>query len=181
MKNSGLDVMIDADSLEDIARLYRLSIMVPEGLPCIRATFKRSIERRGGEVNRASLGSGADGDDAVDIDDGNISTKPGKHKSRPPGSAAQTLALALKWVQDVLDLKDKFDQILKKSLQSNRELESGFNEVCAFCAAGCLGFTDITSLQAFESFVNLNNKAPEYMSLFIDDNLKRGLKGVRPI
>ena len=32
--------------------------------------------------------------------------------------------------------------------------------------------------QAFESFVNANPKSAEYISLFIDDNLKKGLKGV---
>jgi cullin 3 len=32
--------------------------------------------------------------------------------------------------------------------------------------------------QAFESFINLNNKCSEFLSLFIDDHLKRGFKGV---
>jgi cullin 3 len=32
--------------------------------------------------------------------------------------------------------------------------------------------------KAFEDFINLNEKAPEYISLFIDENLKKGLKGV---
>lgn len=32
--------------------------------------------------------------------------------------------------------------------------------------------------QAFQSFINVNPKAQEYTSLFIDDNLKKGLKGV---
>jgi cullin 3 len=31
--------------------------------------------------------------------------------------------------------------------------------------------------QAFESFVNTNDKSPEFISLFIDDHLKKGLKG----
>lgn len=30
----------------------------------------------------------------------------------------------------------------------------------------------------FEYFLNLNTKSPEYLSLFIDDKLKKGLKGV---
>jgi cullin 3 len=38
--------------------------------------------------------------------------------------------------------------------------------------------TLFTAVQAFESFINLNPKAPEYISLFIDENLKKGLKGV---
>lgn len=32
--------------------------------------------------------------------------------------------------------------------------------------------------QAFEYFVNLNQRSPEYMSLFIDDRLRKGLKGM---
>lgn len=34
------------------------------------------------------------------------------------------------------------------------------------------------TVQAFEDFVNLNEKAPEFISLFVDENLKKGLKGV---
>ena len=30
----------------------------------------------------------------------------------------------------------------------------------------------------FEYFINLNLKSPEYLSLFIDDKLKKGVKGV---
>ena len=32
--------------------------------------------------------------------------------------------------------------------------------------------------QAFEFFVNLNNRSPEYISLFIDDRLRKGIKGM---
>lgn len=32
--------------------------------------------------------------------------------------------------------------------------------------------------QDFEYFINLNEKSPEYLSLFVDDLLKRGLKEV---
>lgn len=31
----------------------------------------------------------------------------------------------------------------------------------------------------FEHFINLNTKSPEYLSLFIDDRLRKGVKGVR--
>jgi len=33
-------------------------------------------------------------------------------------------------------------------------------------------------LQEFEDFLNRNVKSPEYLSLFIDDKLKKGVKGV---
>ena len=32
--------------------------------------------------------------------------------------------------------------------------------------------------QDFEYFVNINEKSPEYLSLFIDEMLKKGVKGV---
>lgn len=37
---------------------------------------------------------------------------------------------------------------------------------------------DLTLYQAFETFINRNDRSPEYISLFIDENLKKGLKGV---
>ena len=36
----------------------------------------------------------------------------------------------------------------------------------------------IVYLQDFEYFVNLNDRSPEYLSLFIDEMLKKGVKGV---
>ncbi|KAI0925756.1 hypothetical protein AcW1_008104 [Taiwanofungus camphoratus] len=157
MPNSGLDVMIDMDKLDDLGRLYRLFIMVPSGVPCLKKALRESIIRRGKEINATGLSAETDDpplDDEVETNDNGK----GKGKARPPNAAAQTLSLALKWVQDVLDLKDKLDKIWTGSFQSDRELESGLNE-------------------AFETFINLHEKAPEFISLFIDENLKKGLKG----
>ena len=36
----------------------------------------------------------------------------------------------------------------------------------------------VCPLQDFEYFVNLNDRSPEYLSLFIDEMLKKGVKGV---
>ena len=35
----------------------------------------------------------------------------------------------------------------------------------------------ITTRQAFEWFINLNQHSPEYISLFVDDQLRKGLRG----
>ncbi|KAF8896373.1 Cullin, partial [Infundibulicybe gibba] len=152
--NSGLDVMIDLDKTEDLSRLYRLSAMVPIGLPCLNRSMKASISRRGKEINR--LSQGVDGE--LDPATTNDTSSKGKAKARAINGATQTLTFALKWVQDVLDLKDKFDYAWINCFKKDRELESGINE-------------------AFESFINRNEKSSEYISLFIDDHLKRGLKG----
>ncbi len=129
MENSGLDVMIDTDKIEDIARLYRLYSMVPTGMICLKRALKDSVFRRGRDINQSS--SSADWDEPDDTQDDNANAK-GKGKSKPSASGVQTLGLALKWVQDVLDLKDKFDIVWKRAFSSDRELESALDEVASF-------------------------------------------------
>lgn len=158
MPNSGLDVMVDLDKFDDLNRLYRLFLMVPSGMPTLRRSFKDSILRRGREINLASTSN----DIGQDMDDGDLNdVENTKGKDKGQGRTATgppTLTLALKWVQTVLDLKDKFDCVWVRAFDKDREVESSLNE-------------------AFEDFINLNEKAPEYISLFIDENLKKGLKG----
>lgn len=115
MESSGLDAMIDLNKTNDMARLYRLFITVPTGLPCLKRAFKDSIRRRGDTINQAS--SGVEGSQTA---------------ASKTAQGVQILALALKWVQDVLDLKDLFDKIWKEALSCDRELESTLNEVQYF-------------------------------------------------
>lgn len=63
------------------------------------------------------------------------------------------------FVQNLLDLKDRFDQFLHHSFNNDRI------------------FKNVISSD-FEHFLNLNTKSPEYLSLFIDDKLKKGGKGM---
>jgi len=63
------------------------------------------------------------------------------------------------FVQNLLDLKDRFDQFLIHSFNNDRI------------------FKNVISSD-FEHFLNINSKSPEYLSLFIDDKLKKGAKGV---
>ncbi|EIN09693.1 Cullin-domain-containing protein [Punctularia strigosozonata HHB-11173 SS5] len=155
-RNSDLDVMIDTDRKTDLARLYKLFVKVPTGLPCLRRAIKDTLATRGKEINSLGAVSGSGTADGGEGDDAPEPTGKGKGKAGPPG--AQLLQVALKWVEDVLALKDKFDTIWTDSFASDRDLEGGINE-------------------AFESFINQNERAPEYISLFIDENLKKGLKG----
>lgn len=126
LPNSGLDAMIDGDKLDDVSRLYRLFIMVPTGLPTLRKAIRNSIVRRGKELNAASQNL----DGAADVQDDEVDDSKGKGKAKAkPTAASQTLQLALKWVEDVLSLKDKFDVVWVKACHTDREVESGTNEV----------------------------------------------------
>eukprot|EP01132_Coremiostelium_polycephalum_P004125 gene4125-5161_t len=60
--------------------------------------------------------------------------------------------------QSLLDLKDKYDNLLVNAFFNDKQFQHAIH-------------------QAFEYFINLNSKSPEYISLFIDEKLKKGLKG----
>ncbi|PFH52964.1 hypothetical protein AMATHDRAFT_1696 [Amanita thiersii Skay4041] len=154
LPNSGLDVMIDSSRTEDLSRLYRLYVQVPAGLGCIKRTLKNSISQRGKEINRVSLvtDEGEEEQIVAGNDDGDGPKRKPKARIRTVNTGAQ------KWVQDVLDLKDKFDAVWRSAWQGDREIETTLNE-------------------AFSDFIDMNDRAPEFISLFIDDHLKRGLKG----
>jgi cullin 3 len=129
MASSGLSIMIDLDKFDDLGRLYHLYSLVPEGVPCLRRSLKTLIQERGTEFNSISLeGRGLDDGGAGDEPDPGAKGK-GKAKGRPPNAGAHGLALALRWVENVLQLKDKFDRIWELSFKINREVESGLNEV----------------------------------------------------
>ncbi|CAI5526714.1 unnamed protein product [Closterium sp. Naga37s-1] len=64
----------------------------------------------------------------------------------------------VEFVQRLLEEKDKYDRIISASFASDKAFHTALST-------------------AFEFFLNLNARAAEYISLFIDDKLRKGLKG----
>lgn len=62
------------------------------------------------------------------------------------------------FVQQLLDLKYKYDYLQKHAFNMDKTFQHTINK-------------------AFEYFINLNSKSPELISLFIDAKLRKGLKG----
>ncbi|RUS17941.1 Cullin [Endogone sp. FLAS-F59071] len=155
MENSGLIPMLTNDKIDDLSRMYKLFSRVPTGLPEMRAAISAHIKDLGKGVNAnvnsvfvpsaAPSGSGKGKEKEIDKD---------KDEEGKGGNSQ----IALRWVQEVLDLKDKFDRILDQAVNKDKTFQTAFNE-------------------AFERFINENPKSPEFISLFIDENLKKGLKG----
>ncbi|EPQ31423.1 uncharacterized protein PFL1_00758 [Pseudozyma flocculosa PF-1] len=180
MPGSGLVAMLDEDRRDDLAIMYRLFQRVKEGPQVLRMGLKSYIGTKGRLINEAVSASaqaaaagpttaqapGETDTPAGDADGGAApsgSKDKAKGKGREaagPASDASTpqAAMALRWVEEVLEFKNKFDAILASSYQNDAGCETSINE-------------------AFESFVNTNPRAPEFISLFIDENLKKGLKG----
>ena len=179
MPGSGLVVLIDDDRIADIHRLYELFGRpgVPEGLEVLKLGIKKTIQARGVSVNAAVLGGDGAEKPPSNAQDGDAET--GKTK-RPFLTGAAAVAAALRWVQEVVDLKDKFDRILKEALDENKGIQMAMNEVSAMLIRNQILVVDANRclLQAFQTFINQNPRCQEFISLFIDENLKKGLKGV---
>ncbi|WFC95252.1 hypothetical protein MBRA1_001899 [Malassezia brasiliensis] len=73
--------------------------------------------------------------------------------------AAPSAERAMAWVDDVLAFKTRFDEVLATSFHHDKACEAAINE-------------------AFDSFINMNPRAPEFISLYIDEHLKRGAKAI---
>ncbi|WFC99257.1 hypothetical protein MYAM1_002001 [Malassezia yamatoensis] len=85
------------------------------------------------------------------------STAKGPDSTEASSASTPTAELALNWVQEVMRFKTQFDQILYTSFHGDKFCEAAINE-------------------AFDSFINMNPRAAEFISLFIDEHLKKGSK-----
>ncbi|CBQ68511.1 related to Cullin-3 [Sporisorium reilianum SRZ2] len=161
MPGSGLVAMLDEDRKHDLARLYTLFNKVNGGPQTLRLGLKSYIATKGKLINDA-VTSQSDSAAAADAPGDDASSSKGKAKDKSNTDAAEAstpqAATAIRWVEDVLDFKNKFDAILDTAFVKDTGCETAINE-------------------AFESFINSNKRAPEFISLFIDENLKKGLKG----
>ncbi|KLT38707.1 Cullin-domain-containing protein [Cutaneotrichosporon oleaginosum] len=155
MPGTGLVAMLDGDRRDDLRRLYTLFLRVPNdvGKDALRLALRDSVEARGKAINDSALAAASA---PQDEEEEKVDPK-GKGKAKGPSAGATALAQALRWVQDVLDLKDKFDRILDQAFGGDKQVQASINE-------------------AFQSFINANQRSPEFLSLFIDEHLKKGAK-----
>ncbi|RWR78397.1 cullin-3A-like protein isoform X1 [Cinnamomum micranthum f. kanehirae] len=63
------------------------------------------------------------------------------------------------FVQRLLDERDKHDKIISLAFNNDKTFQNALNS-------------------SFEYFINLNPRSPEFISLFVDDKLRKGLKEV---
>ena len=147
---SGVKFMVENDRLEELGLIFDLNSRVdPKKLELIRA-IQRHILEVGNEVNNAAAAAAQTGPSVNHGED--------KTKTTPERPTNLQTDAALKWVEDVLNLKDKFDNIWKISFGSDQPLQTALT-------------------RSFTDFINACFRSSEYISLFIDENMKKGLKG----
>ncbi|KAF2743870.1 Cullin-domain-containing protein [Sporormia fimetaria CBS 119925] len=149
--DSGVWFMLDNDRFEELSLLYNLNARVDDRKSVVTRAVQQRIVALGDDINKAALAASqsapaAPGDAA--------------EKSKPSAQTNQQTAAAIKWVEDVLALKDKFDMVWKESFQQDNMMQTAMT-------------------RSFADFINSTNfpRTSEYISLFIDENMKKGIKG----
>jgi cullin 3 len=132
--------MLTNDKMDDLTRMFQLFRRVDPDHRILTTGLSAHIQAVGKEFNS-----------------GFVQPNPkGKEAEQTP--LEPSMNSALKWVELVLDLKTKYDNILADAFGNEAKMKS------------CV-------VEGFSSFINDNSKSPEFISLFIDENLKKGLKG----
>ncbi|KAF1979794.1 cullin-3 [Bimuria novae-zelandiae CBS 107.79] len=154
--DSGVHFMIDNDRMDELNLIYDLNARVDDRKSEVTRAIQRRIMAMGIEINNEALAASQAPAPAPPPN------AEGGDKSRltqEKNVNMQTVA-AIKWVDDVLALKDKFDKIWRESFESDSLL-------------------DTAMFNSFRDFINSTSfpRASEYISLFIDDNMKKGIKG----
>ncbi|KAI1134944.1 putative cullulin 3 [Hypoxylon sp. FL0543] len=155
-EGTGIKAMIDNDRVEDLTILYQLVARVDTKKAALRNALAARVIALGTEIEQVlrntdfSIAQQADAEEPTE----------GAEKSKPKtlNPAAQQTAAAIKWVHDVLSLKDKFDRLWVTCFAEDLILQTALTK-------------------SFADFINSFDRSSEYVSLFIDDNLKRGIKG----
>ncbi|OAA66996.1 scf ubiquitin ligase subunit [Niveomyces insectorum RCEF 264] len=169
MDGSGLKAMVDNDRMLDLGILYELVSRVEAKKLVFRNALQARIIDMGREIEKAlneidfSVAP-TTAADAATTAAGAAGVAPGDEgkenigKAAPLSASAQQTAAAIKWVNDILDLKEKFDKLWVECFDRDLAIQ-----------------TAITS--SFTELFRLCTRSAEYVSLFIDDSFKRGLRG----
>ncbi|KAI5287285.1 Cullin-3 [Ascosphaera aggregata] len=157
MEGSGVRHMLDNDRIDDLNILFRLISRVDSQKIHLRNAFRSRIVDLGDQLNsaaaEASKPAGATRLRPSSGDDRGKKTA----NEKAPNLNQQTVA-AIKWVDDVLSLKAKYDKIWERAFEGDHALQA-------------------TLTDSFKDFINTNDRGSEYISLFFDENLKKGIKG----
>ncbi|TQS38475.1 hypothetical protein Golomagni_01017 [Golovinomyces magnicellulatus] len=160
MEMTGIKSMIENDRLEDLSLLYQILSKVDPLKDPLKVAIQSRVLELGSKINKNLL--------CTNTSDSNSSAQAEMDKTkdvaaRPynllkQNTAARQTTVAIRWVDEILSLKDKFDMVWKECLNEDLTMQTAITD-------------------SFSNFINMFPRCSEYLSLFIDDNLKRGIKG----
>ena len=150
MVGTGVKNMLDNDRVEDLSNVYDLITRVDPRKTALKTAVQARVVDLGGEINKNTSELAL----AAPV----ASEKKAGEKSATERPANQQTVAAIRWVDDILELKAKYDRLWERAFRKDPVMEKGL-EV------------------SFQDFINANSRSPEHLSLFLDDHLKKGVTG----
>ncbi|KAJ2516752.1 hypothetical protein GGI11_003358 [Coemansia sp. RSA 2049] len=148
--NNGIVSMFEQHDVSGLAVLYRLYCSLPSSFKVLQGMTRSHIASIGKKLSESFV-----------VQSESEPRSQGNH-----GSAAQTVAaaaaartaMALRWIQELISTYGVYDDFTVKAFAGSKDMRNTINA-------------------AFIDIVNANDRAPELLSLYIDDVMKSGLKG----
>lgn len=142
--DSGVQHMVNNDKFNELHLVFDLEARVDAKKPELTRALQRIIGEMGAKINEAAVA---------------VSQAPVPAQGAPGGAKQvnQQTAAALKWVEDILELKDRFDKIEAASFNKDQAISTALT-------------------RSMGENINTFSRGSEYISLFIDDNMKKGIK-----
>ena len=147
MPGSGVEFMLDNHRIHELRDVYDLVSRVDNQKKALKDAVQKRIVDLGTTINAAAQMTAKQQPPKPD----------GENKAAERPVNQQTLA-AIEWVSNVLSLKDRYDLLLSQAFREDQGLDTAFAE-------------------SFKVFINAFDRCSEYLSLFFDDNMKKGIKG----
>ncbi|PGH05013.1 hypothetical protein AJ79_06899 [Helicocarpus griseus UAMH5409] len=154
MPDSGVKYMLNNDRLDDLKNVYELNSRVDQKKRALTNAVQARIVELGTDVNAAAKDFAQSSNQKTSDRGANGGKGKGSEDKAP---ANLQTAAAIKWVDDVLQLKLRFDNVWEQSFMCDQAMQ-----------------TSITT--SFADFINANSRSSEYLSLFFDENLRKGIK-----
>jgi cullin 3 len=158
---TGVAAMVDNDKFDDLGLVFELEARVDAKKPELTRALQKIVNEMGTNINNSAVAASQAQAPATSAgaEEGGEDEQQENNKTKPGATRVinqQTLA-ALKWVADILALKDRFDKIFHASFDGDQSLSTAINRSMA-------------------DVINAFSRGSEYISLFIDDNMKKGIK-----
>lgn len=156
LEGTGVRHMLDHNQLDALRDVYSLNARVDSKKEALATAVNKRIVEMGKDINASSKPPPPEAP-APSVKKDEKSDKKEKSAEKQKPLNQQTLS-AIRWVDEILALKRKFDDVWEKGFMSDQGLESSI-------------------MGSFSDFINMNSRSSEFLSLFFDENLKKGIKG----
>ncbi|KAI9725565.1 MAG: Cullin-3 [Chrysothrix sp. TS-e1954] len=152
--DSGVRYMIDNNRFGDLELVFELNSRIDDRKSELTQAIQRRVQEVGRQINDAAANLSTAQNQSAQADQ---NQEEGRPKVAVERAATQQTQAALQWVDAILQLKDKYDHLWQVSFRSDPIIQPALTK-------------------SFTESINVFPRSSEYVSLFIDENMKKGLK-----